>query len=325
MAKSSTTHVSPASAPAPEAPVGDGFESDNAATALAVAPSVQSQPATPLAMPARTYTAPANLPDYLAELPDYQTDMAAQNAAMSEYVVVARMKIIQAMSASEMVSQFGVGSVVLTPGNAMVVKNIDSKGSQSFDFTPLFFYTEYCKWKDLNDKSDTPMIVERSFDRKGALAARCQNPATRSEGYGNSSPQKGFQYNYRFVEHLNFTGIIQGDHPLAGQLCAISCSRGEFATGRTFVTQIMMRKTPAYTQVWSIKTGFRDRGTKKWWGWDIVGATPNNNIARGQLDEFRFQYLSLKEAFETQRLQVDLTDGEDEGDGLGAKGGSGEF
>jgi len=269
-----------------------------------------------------------SVPSYLTQYEGYEADMAEQNASMGEYVIVPRMKIIQGTSHENLTRDFGVGAVIFSPGNALVVKHDSTTAtnkSDTFTFNPLFQYTEFMKWKDLKDKDEeTPMILDRSFDRTGELAIRARDPKRRFERYGpldQNTRQPKFQA--RYIEFLNFLGFIRGDHPLANTPCAISFSRGEFSTGKNFISAVQMRKTPIFTQIWDFNSAFKSRGTeRKWWGWEYSPAE-EPNISNDEFQSMREQHLGLKKAFNDKLLQVDHTDFDQ--DEAAEPDGSGQF
>ena len=174
----------------------------------------------------------------------------------------------------ELKKQFGEGAIVMRPGNQLVC----SEG-ESFLFVPIFFFAEFTKRSDLNDK-ESPMTLVRSFDQASDLAQLARDPDKREEVYeGHEGRPEKDQMKYRYVESLRFAGVIYGDHELTGTPCSLSFERGEFSQGKNFVSAIRLRKTkvetedgiravavPLWAQVWEIGSVFRDKGAKKWFG-----------------------------------------------------------
>lgn len=240
---------------------------------------------------------PTFLTQYLDE--DTSTD------ALNEYRVLTRVKVLQALSDTELKEEFGEGGVILSPGNALVAP----KG-EAFEFVPLFFFAEFCLWSDRDDPG-TPAILERSFDPSSEICKKARDPNSRVEAYGDND-----QFERRYVEHLNFAGVIYGEHPLANTPCVLSFSRGEFGQGSNFISAIKLRKVagrqaPIWSQVWSFSSAFRDLGPKKrWFGLDF--ASPGQPyIDEKDAEDFHNLYLGLKEDHEKARLVVDHSEGED--------------
>lgn len=264
--------------------------------------------------------APAGVPSYLA-VANQEGFQDSSLEAMKEYRVLPLLKIVQGMSGEELKKQFDQGDVILSPLNKLVAKyNKAESKSAIFQFVPVFFFVEFCKWADRNDKS-SKMIVERSFDPTSEVAKRCHNENTRTEAYGELDPKTKLpKYNYRYVEHLNFPSMIVGTNELAGEMTVIGFSRGEFSVGKNFCTQLMMRKqlvngvsykVPMWANVVSANSQHRSRsGTKQWEGLDVF---PKDLIPEDQAPAFQALNKELQELYDSKRLVVDRSD-EDSGE-----------
>ena len=149
---------------------------------------------------------------------------------LKEHRTVPRFKIIQATSDADLIKNFGIGTVIVRPGDAMICKF--EADPRSFDFVPLFFFVEYAKWRDL--KGTGPMILERNHDATSEVAQRSANAKTRKEAYeGQDNVPEDNKLYYMYVEHLRFIGVIYGDHPLVGTPVTLSFERGEWAKAKT--------------------------------------------------------------------------------------------
>lgn len=235
---------------------------------------------------------------------------------IEEYIRIPRIKLVQGMSDEELKDNFNEGSAIIRPGDALICVK-----KESFDFVPLFRFTEFAKHTDLKDKGKRPMVVQSSFDKSGELAARARDSKLRYEIYeedeGQDKPRK-----YRYVEHLRFPGVIVGERDLAGTQVVLSFEKGEFNQGVALLNAMRLRKVvvgdqrvtaPMYTQVWSFTPAFRDRGDKKWWGFDYAPAEPSL-IPPTQVDEYRDAHVELKEAFNKKAIIVEGDEPDDEGD-----------
>lgn len=256
--------------------------------------------------------APSNIPSYLAELAQDDTSMDA----LQKYRVLPRFKVVQSTAKQELLAVFAPGDVILQPGQVQVAKaNPKEMKSSEFMFVPLCFYTEFCKWSDLKDQQ-SPRILERSFDPTSEVAKKSQDAKLRQEKYG-----QGFIA--RYCEHLNYPGVIIGDHPLNGTAAAISFSRGEYTTGLNFANSLMLRKLPLWAQVMSIRTGFRNpTPDKKWWGMDL---SYSRVATEEEAPNFKSLHLELKELIDKKLLVVDHAEGDDDVDGANDAAAEGRF
>lgn len=229
--------------------------------------------------------------------------------AMKEYRILPRLKVIQAMSAQDLKNDFGEGSVILSPGNALL---FDNEGA--VDFVAVFFFTEFLKIADRDD-TNSPMILARSFDKAGELAMKARHKDKRFEPYGEKE-----EFTARYAEVLNFPGfIVSEDHEQRGTPMVLGFSRGEFSKGRQFINAITLRKVggksvPVWAQRWTISSGFRERGAKKWWGIDFQNPELPENlyIKQDEAEFFKAQASEMKDLFEKSRLSVDMSDTSDE-------------
>ena len=160
-------------------------------------------------------------PDYLAQYVEKDNSLDT----LREYRVVPRFKIIQATTDTELKKNFGEGSIIIRPGDALICKFEEKP--ESFDFVPLFFFVEWAMWRDL--KGTGPMILDRSHDPTSELATKSKRADTRKELYpGHEEYQDKDKLYNSYVEHLRFIGVIYGDHPLVGTPVTLSFERGEW-------------------------------------------------------------------------------------------------
>ena len=234
-------------------------------------------------------------PDWLAEYgaEDRSTDL------LKQYRVIPRIKVIQSLSLESLKEEFGEGSAIVTPGNVLVAKR-----RESVEFVPLLFFPEWIKWADRDDKTGPP-IIARTFDASSQIAKNAKDPKTRIEIYGTNLKA-------RYVEHLNFVGLIRGAHELAGSLVVLSFSRGEHSTGTSFISSISLRRVggnkqaPLWSGVWKLTANLRDRGTKKWWGMDYNPAS-EPWIKPEEAPVLRAMHEELLDQYQKQLLIVDQT------------------
>ena len=245
-------------------------------------------------------------PDWLVAYADEDKSLVEA----SKYRVLNRLKIIQGSSSSELKKKHGEGAVILSPGNVLV-----AGVGEKFTFVGLMMFTEWCTWSDINDKA-SPSILDRSFDPTCDIAKKAAVKETRFEEYeGSSNAAKPF--NMRHVEHINIAGVIYNpEHPLHGQPTTLSYARGEFGTGRTFLSACMMRKVqgkqvPLYCQVWDFSTSLRDLNDNEWYGYDH-SPPESPYIKREEVEVFKAMHEQLADDYAKNRIRVDHSDAEDE-------------
>lgn len=239
-------------------------------------------------------------PSYLAKFAadDHSTD------SIQEYRVLNRVKVIQAMTSPDLKRDFGEGTAVLIPVRQLVVPT-----GGSFLFVPLMFWPEFIKWRDINDKGGSA-IIARSTDKAGEIAVKSRDAEKRLEVYPDNP-----KFKYRYVEHLNFAGLIYGENTPV----AVSFSRGEFFTGRNFCTMIGMRKigqnkAPLWMQVWQMKTAMRNRNGYSWWGLEPTNPAEGISpwIQEDEIPLMQALYKELYDQYGKNNLGVDLSDADDE-------------
>jgi len=245
-------------------------------------------------------------PNYLAKY--IEQDDSLDN--LKEHRIVPRFKIIQATTDAELISNFGVGSVIIRPGDVMICKHKDQP--DSFDFVPLFFFVEWAKWRDL--KGTGPMILDRSHDPTSELAIKSKSADSRKELYEGQDnvPDKDKMY-YGYIEHLRFVGLIYGEHPLVGTPVTLSFERGEWTQGKNFISAVSLRRqtingksmpVPLWAQVWKLKTiHHTPDATRKWYGFQFEAANPSI-ILPDEAETMQTLHLEFKELFNKQRLMI---------------------
>ena len=222
---------------------------------------------------------------------------------LKEYRTVGRISIIQSMHPSEMKAAYGEGSAIILPDNVRLIKK-----EESFLFVPLFFCAEFIQWRARDDKSGLA-IVNRTYDATSVIASKARNADTMLETYHGGTPSKPWQYS--FQEHLNFIGVVYGNKDMAP--VAISFSRGEFKTGKSFSSKIFGRKIPGtsdtaplWAQVWSlgIETHKNKKGNE-WWGFSI-GNPENPFIQPEEAESFRMFAEEFQKAYKENTMGVNM-------------------
>lgn len=246
-------------------------------------------------------------PNYLQKY--IEEDKSLDN--LKEHRVVPRLKIIQPTTDTDLKRNFGEGTVIVRPGDAMICKYQEEP--ESFDFVPLFFFVEWAKWADLRATSG-PMILDRSHDPTSELAVKSKSFEKRTEVYeGHDKLPENERNYYRYVEHLRFIGIIYGDHPLVGTPVTLSFERGEWSQGKNFISAVTLRRQtvegasqpiPLWAQVWTLQPKFREPdASRKWYGFGFTPADPTI-IASDEAEAMMALHTEFKTLFEQQRLMV---------------------
>lgn len=236
-------------------------------------------------------------PDFMRE------DDVAGTELLGQYVVPARLKVVQKQSDNELLDAFDVGTLIVTPGNVPVCTP-----DVGFLFTPLFFFVEYCTWNPIALKGQAPAIRERSFDPKSVIAMKARDPEKRLE------PLEGNKKLYmRHVEHLNFLVTIH-DKPQVPESVIMSFSRGGHGQGRQFSSLIQMRKAPLFGCVFraDIKAFSNEMGD--WFGISPSNPSEEDGPAwvqdKEQYESLRAAHEMFKKVYSDARLRVDY-DGDD--------------
>ncbi len=245
-------------------------------------------------------------PDYLAKyLPDDDS-----LDSLDDYRVVPRFKIIQATTDTDLKKNFGEGSVIIRPGDAMICKF--EEAPSKFQFVPLFFFPEWAKWRDL--RGTGPMVVDRNFDPASDIAIKSKTADTRRELYdGHENYEDKDKLYNSYVEHLRFIGVIYGDHPLVGTPVTLSFERGEWGQGKNFISAVSLRrqvvdkksiKVPLWAQVWELSTVHHaPDATKKWYGFHFEAAE-QSIILPEEAPVMNTLHTEFKDLFAKQRLMV---------------------
>lgn len=256
-------------------------------------------------------------PDYLAKYAEQDNSLDV----LKECRTLPRFKIIQATSDGELIKNFGVGTAIIRPGDAMICKH--GENPDSFDFVPLFFFREWAKWRDL--KGTGPMVLDRSFNPTSLLAQNSANSDLRKELYaGQESLDDKSKMYYAYVEHLRFIGVIYGEHPLVGIPVTLSFERGEWGQGKNFISAVSLRRqiindnsidVPLWAQVWKLSTiHHAPDATRKWYGFKFEATEPSI-IQEDEAEAMHALHLEFKDLFEKERLLViddEITSGDKE-------------
>lgn len=202
----------------------------------------------------------------LPAMPSYmQGDAGAGTEEMQGYVTVPRLKIVQKQASSELLAQFGVGDVIITPVNVVAAEwRRDAKGRPLEDgaphllVVPVYFYPEWATWNPIALRGSVPAVAYRTTDPNDPVAHKSQNPGLRVEPFPDDPSLK-----LRHVEHLNFVLYI-ADGPVAGEVAVASFCRGAHVEGSKFSTLIRMRRAPIYGCAFDLTLAERTNQQGEW-------------------------------------------------------------
>ena len=250
------------------------------------------------------------------------------------YRIVPRLKIIQDPADQKLKATFGVGSVIVRPGDVLVCHCPgEDVLDGNFFFVPIFFGPEFCKWADLKKAGQEPAIHERTIDPTSEIAKKSRDAQARKELYpGHDKLEERQKCYYRYVEHLRFIGMVYGEHPLAGTPVAMSFERGEFGQGRNFISAVSLRRQligekqcpiPLWSQVWKFTTQYHNPDpSRKWYGFKYE---PAGIIKPDEAETFNSLYTEFKDLWMKQKLVVDDEAGDEAVDAGATPAGKGEF
>lgn len=258
----------------------------------------------------------SNLPTKVGiEAPAWLVEEAAKDTSLDHvknYRRLTRLRIVQGNTpeAKARIKRYGEGAVIAVPSETVI-----AEPKELFGFVPLFMFTEFCKWRDRNDKSSNERILERSMDETSVIAQRARDRKARIEPY----TVEGRNFDYQYIEHLCFPGVIYGG-PHHATPVTISFEKGEFRRGTDFCSAIMLRKigattAPLWSQVWQLRSGDGEDGHANpdytWWGFNYETG-PQLLIKDEEVDMFRALHQELSDKYEARELQVDRSDAGEE-------------
>lgn len=215
---------------------------------------------------------------------------------VKKYRQLTRLRLVQGMSPTSLKKEFGEGAVLMQPGRALV-----AKPEESFNFVPLFMFTEFIKWSDRKDDS-TRAVLEKSFSERSEVAKRARAKEGRFEEYSVN----GEDYVNRYVEHLCFPGMMYGGSH-HGKFVTLSFEKGEFMQGMSFCTAISGRGAPIYLQVWRLQSAIHTDGKNDWWGFDY-GTPEEPFVKEEEGPSFKKMYEELATQWADNALEIDRDD-----------------
>ena len=237
----------------------------------------------------------------LDALPSYLVEATGDTGTedLGQFIKPPRLKIVQKTADDALLNLFSVGDFIVSPANVKAAGM-----GEVFQFAPLFFWPEWCRWNPYELKATLPMIAERTTDPNDPLVALCRNEKTREfEWHEQVNGKTVFGRN---VEHLNFAVEIMSG-PAKGLVAVLSFFRAQHQDGTNFSQLIGMRSSDfIYSMQFEAKTYFKQFGGNSWYGLQVSNpttcaawATEEDFLRRKELFE------NLKKAHSMGQMVVD--------------------
>jgi hypothetical protein len=234
-------------------------------------------------------------------LPAKQAGGGIGTEALSRVVVPPRLKVVQATSSPELLSEFSAGDLIISPQNVKIC----DKDNGEFNFVPIYFWTEFISWNPLQMKGQLDAIRDRSMDINSEVAKKCLSP----KHWFETCPENK-EYKIRNCEHLNFVVMPIGVDGVAETPIVVSFSRAEHKVGRNFAGLIKMREADIFACVFTANVEFKHNTKGQWHGLNI-----HNPSSMSQWVENEEKYNFYKELHEKYaEAEISVAYEEDEGE-----------
>lgn len=235
----------------------------------------------------------------------------------NRYIVPPRLKIVQKAAGSDILDNFEVGDLIISPQMmrlAAVNKNAQGKPDKTgelFAFTPLFFFPEWFIVNPIETKGQLPMIRNRTVDPQDEIAIKARD----SRLWFEKCPEMP-EKNMRYVESLNFLSVLvlPDDHPLNGMPVNIGFSKGSHKSGSMFLSYLQLRKADIFGNVFQARTQFAvNPKNQEYYKLDVMqGVTGMSQwVTDSKLyDKYRELHMQLKQAHADKLIQTVLDEDE---------------
>lgn len=222
---------------------------------------------------------------------------------LTQYIRPPFIKIVQGSAEASLKELFEEQSVVLVPGNDLIMKP-----GEKMLFTPLFFYVEYLCVNPLELKGDLPMVHDRSFDANGEIAQKARDANRRNEQLfnpdGTPIMKKGKPV-YRSYQDTRVFLIVIHSPVQPGMICALTFSRAELRTADRLATLISARQASPFFCIFEGEIGMHKNADFDWWGFNLDNPSEGMPwVGEQEAAMYEKQHNLLKQAFDERRLQV---------------------
>lgn len=268
-----------------------------------------------------------NMPAYLQKRLQESGGQIAGVQQLQQYWVPPRLKIVQAQSGDQYRNAgFKPGDVLLVPEMSLIAHS-----GESIWITPIFQYTEFCKWSPYALKGQMPIIQERTVDIDSKLAKRALSKKE-SDWYeiceqAPKSKQGDQQYQYRYCEHINYFCVLRlngkfPDHPahrFVNNPFLISFHHSGFYEGKALSTLIVNRRIDIFAGQYELKTVDRQNQKGTWKGFTVTNPSFESEMSafvESEEDAKNYEavYRKIQSQFEEGVIQADYEDEAAEGE-----------
>lgn len=268
-----------------------------------------------------------NLPAYLQKRMQESKGVIRGTENLAQYYVPPRLKIVQAQSGDQYRNAgFKPGDVLLVPEMSLIAHS-----GEPFWITPIFMFTEFCKWNPYGLKGQLPTIAERTFNIDSDIAKRAMSK-NEKDWYevcdqAPKSKQSDRQFQCRYCEHINFLSVARlnsgiSDHPANHQInnpFLISFHHSGFYEGKQLSTLIVNRRVDIFTNQFEFKTGDRTNQQGTWKGFFVTNPSLDSKMSpfvESEQDALNYEaiYIKMQEKFTSGEIRPDYEDEAAEGD-----------
>lgn len=257
------------------------------------------------------------LPEYLQTY--VKEHQSSELADLSKYWVPQRLKTKQAQSGDQY-KDYHDGDVLLVPEMVLI-----AHAGEPFWITPIYQFTDFCKWSPYGMKGQMRVIAERTSDMNSTLAKRAMS--RKEDDWYEICPeapkarQGDRQFQYRYCEHINFVVVLRAnekfpDHPAHRYLnnpFVISFHHSGFYEGKQFATLIQNRRLPWGATQFELFTKDKSNSQGTWKGMIVSNPSFESGMSPVVTDEkdfkfYRSIYEDCKAKDEADEIRVDYED-----------------
>lgn len=215
-----------------------------------------------------------------------------------DIVIVPRLKIVQKMSKDNIVANYGVGAVVMTPN----YETIAVSGGE-FLIVPIFCYREFFF---LNPMGTIPAITDNTFDPKSEVAKLSRSSQKRVpflDTNGSQLLDKDKKPVFKRAIEAICNVCILRDHEINTPFIASFIS-AEFGTGRRWATQMETKAVPTFGVSYVARSVLRPgTGLGTWWGLDIVTNSKDQYVDVESYNNYKIIYEKFKALYEQRAFR----------------------
>lgn len=261
----------------------------------------------------------SGLPSYLQAYQQENVGKPIGTENLTQYFVPPRLKIKQAQSGDNY-KDYQNGDVLLTPELSLIAHS-----GEKFWITPIFQFTEFCKWSPYGLKGTMPVIAERSVDLNSVIAKRAKSK--KEEDWYEICPdaKKNLQgdrnYQYRYCEHINFIVVLRpnltkADHPANRHVnnpFIMSFHHSGFYEGKQFSTLMVNRRIPIFAGQYEFKTVDKSNAKGNWKGFSVTNPSMESGMipcVENEADflNYKGMYEKFQDMFREDAIRADYDD-----------------